>query len=124
MHRLGADVVGDATAEVLADRELFVGSGCSKTTIADIAQRARVSPDTIYATVGRKLGNRKRRVSCRLMLRGEQIAPQIFRLRHLAARSSNASWHCRAVGAMAVTRTTALMPKHPGAFSQAAWRLR
>ncbi len=41
--------------EVLsAARELFVSKGYSATTIADIAARARVSLDTIYATVGRK----------------------------------------------------------------------
>src|ERR1700712_274425 len=41
--------------EVLsAARELFVAHGYSATTIADIADRARVSLDTIYATVGRK----------------------------------------------------------------------
>ncbi len=39
---------------LLAARELFVSSGYSATTIAEIAERARVSPDTIYATVGRK----------------------------------------------------------------------
>lgn len=31
-----------------------MSNGYSATTIADIAERARVSPDTIYATVGRK----------------------------------------------------------------------
>jgi AcrR family transcriptional regulator len=41
-------------AVLLAARELFVSNGYSATTIADIAERARVSPDTIYATVGRK----------------------------------------------------------------------
>jgi len=39
---------------LLAARELFVSNGYSATTIADIADRARVSLDTIYATVGRK----------------------------------------------------------------------
>jgi len=37
-----------------AARELFVINGYTATTIADIAARARVSSDTIYATVGRK----------------------------------------------------------------------
>jgi AcrR family transcriptional regulator len=37
-----------------AARELFVGNGYSATTIAEVAERARVSLDTIYATVGRK----------------------------------------------------------------------
>jgi len=41
--------------EVLcAAQDLFVSNGYSATTIADIAERARVSLDTIYATVGRK----------------------------------------------------------------------
>ncbi len=41
--------------EVLdAARELFVANGYSATTVAEIAQRARVSLDTVYATVGRK----------------------------------------------------------------------
>jgi AcrR family transcriptional regulator len=37
-----------------AARELFVSNGYSGTTVADVAARARVSLDTIYATVGRK----------------------------------------------------------------------
>ena len=42
--------------EVLsAARELFITNGYSATTIADIAARARVSLDTIYATAGRNL---------------------------------------------------------------------
>ncbi len=41
-------------AVLSAARELFVGNGYSATTIAEIAERADVSPDTIYATVGRK----------------------------------------------------------------------
>jgi AcrR family transcriptional regulator len=41
-------------AVLLAARELFTSNGYSATTIANIAERARVSPDTIYATVGRK----------------------------------------------------------------------
>jgi AcrR family transcriptional regulator len=41
-------------AVLTAARELFVSNGYSATTIADIAERARVSLDTIYATVGRK----------------------------------------------------------------------
>jgi AcrR family transcriptional regulator len=39
---------------LLAARELFVSNGYTATTVADIAARARVSLDTIYATVGRK----------------------------------------------------------------------
>jgi AcrR family transcriptional regulator len=41
-------------AVLTAARELFVSNGYSATTIAAIAERARVSLDTIYATVGRK----------------------------------------------------------------------
>ena len=41
-------------AVLSAARELFVSNGYSGTTIADIADRAGVSLDTIYATVGRK----------------------------------------------------------------------
>jgi AcrR family transcriptional regulator len=41
-------------AVLSAARELFVSNGYNATTIADIAERARVSLDTIYATVGRK----------------------------------------------------------------------
>jgi AcrR family transcriptional regulator len=37
-----------------AARSLFVADGYNATTIADIAERAQVSIDTIYATVGRK----------------------------------------------------------------------
>ena len=37
-----------------AARELFVANGYAATTVADIAARARVSLDTVYATVGRK----------------------------------------------------------------------
>jgi AcrR family transcriptional regulator len=37
-----------------AARDLFVSNGYTATTLADIATRARVSMDTIYATVGRK----------------------------------------------------------------------
>jgi AcrR family transcriptional regulator len=41
-------------AVLLAARHLFVTKGYSRTTIAEIARQARVSPDTIYTTVGRK----------------------------------------------------------------------
>lgn len=37
-----------------AARDLFVANGYSATTVAEIAARARVSLDTVYATVGRK----------------------------------------------------------------------
>lgn len=42
------------SAVLSAARELFVEHGYTRTTIAGIASRAEVSPDTIYATVGRK----------------------------------------------------------------------
>jgi AcrR family transcriptional regulator len=41
-------------AVLAAARELFVAHGYTATTVADIAQQARVSLDTVYATVGRK----------------------------------------------------------------------
>ncbi len=41
-------------AVLAAARELFASNGYSATTIAEIASLARVSVDTIYATVGRK----------------------------------------------------------------------
>lgn len=41
-------------AVLAAAWELFVGTGYAATTVADIAERARVSVDTVYATVGRK----------------------------------------------------------------------
>jgi AcrR family transcriptional regulator len=41
-------------AVLAAARELFVANGYSSATVAEIAERARVSVDTVYATVGRK----------------------------------------------------------------------
>lgn len=41
-------------AVLAAAWELFVGTGYAATTVADIAGRARVSVDTVYAVVGRK----------------------------------------------------------------------
>jgi AcrR family transcriptional regulator len=41
-------------AVLVAARELFVHAGYRATTVAEIAERAGVSVDTIYATVGRK----------------------------------------------------------------------
>ena len=41
-------------AVLTAARELFVDRGYSATTVSDVAHRARVSLDTVYATVGRK----------------------------------------------------------------------
>ncbi len=45
-----------ATRQAVLDaaRELFVARGYAATTVADIAARARVSLDTVYASVGRK----------------------------------------------------------------------
>ncbi len=46
---------GATRAAVLAAaRELFVARGYSTTTVAEIAARASVAVDTVYATVGRK----------------------------------------------------------------------
>jgi AcrR family transcriptional regulator len=42
------------SAVLAAARELFVAQGYLGTTIADVARRARVAVDTVYATVGRK----------------------------------------------------------------------
>jgi AcrR family transcriptional regulator len=41
-------------AVLAAARELFVDQGYAGTTIAEVARRARVAVDTVYATVGRK----------------------------------------------------------------------
>ncbi len=41
-------------AVLAAARELFVSAGYGGTTLIEIASRARVSIDTVYATVGRK----------------------------------------------------------------------
>jgi AcrR family transcriptional regulator len=41
-------------AVLAAARDLFIGNGYTATTVAQIAKRARVSLDTVYATVGRK----------------------------------------------------------------------
>lgn len=42
------------SAVLAAARELFLERGYAKTTVADIASRAGVAVDTVYATVGRK----------------------------------------------------------------------
>ncbi|WP_115789141.1 TetR/AcrR family transcriptional regulator [Arthrobacter silvisoli] len=39
---------------IAAARELFIEKGYAATTIADVARRAEVAVDTVYATVGRK----------------------------------------------------------------------
>ena len=41
-------------AVLTAARDLFIAKGYTATTVAEIAERARVSLDTVYATVGRK----------------------------------------------------------------------
>jgi AcrR family transcriptional regulator len=41
-------------AVLVAARDLFVANGYTATTVTDVAHRARVSLDTVYATVGRK----------------------------------------------------------------------
>jgi AcrR family transcriptional regulator len=41
-------------AVLAAARELFVANGYAATTVAEIARRAQVAVDTVYATVGRK----------------------------------------------------------------------
>jgi AcrR family transcriptional regulator len=41
-------------AVLAAARELFVAQGYLGTTVADVARRAQVAVDTVYATVGRK----------------------------------------------------------------------
>src|SRR5664279_441214 len=41
-------------AVLAAARELFVSNGYTATTVAEIAEHARVSADTVYASVGRK----------------------------------------------------------------------
>ena len=41
-------------AVLRAARDLFVTRGYPETTVADVARRARVSVDTLYASVGRK----------------------------------------------------------------------
>jgi AcrR family transcriptional regulator len=41
-------------AVLLAARHLFVTRGYADTTVADVARRAKVSVDTLYASVGRK----------------------------------------------------------------------
>ena len=53
--RVRAEQAAETRHSILAAaRELFVSGGYVSTTVAAIAQRARVSVDTIYTTVGRK----------------------------------------------------------------------
>ena len=57
------------------------GSTCQAAPTSSLPVSYSSAPPPIHRR------SRKRRVSCRLMLRGEQIALQIFRLRHLRVRS-------------------------------------
>ena len=52
--RRAEQAIATRHAVLEAARERFVTAGYGATTIADIASRARVSVDTVYATVGRK----------------------------------------------------------------------
>lgn len=52
--RRAEQAVATRRAVLDAARELFVEQGYAVTTVADIARRARVAVDTVYATVGRK----------------------------------------------------------------------
>jgi AcrR family transcriptional regulator len=52
--RRAEQAIATRRAVLDAARELFVGNGYAVTTVADIARRARVAVDTVYAAVGRK----------------------------------------------------------------------
>jgi AcrR family transcriptional regulator len=52
--RRGEQATATRRAVLTAAQDLFVANGYSATTVAEIASRARVSLDTVYATVGRK----------------------------------------------------------------------
>lgn len=52
--RRARQAAGTRSAILAAARELFASQGYAKTTIADIARRAEVAVDTVYATIGRK----------------------------------------------------------------------
>jgi len=52
--RRGEQAAATRQAVLTAARSLFVSEGYPATTVAQIAERARVSVDTVYATVGRK----------------------------------------------------------------------
>src|SRR5215475_10904619 len=52
--RRAEQAVATRRAVLDAARELFIEQGYAVTTVADIARRARVAVDTVYATVGRK----------------------------------------------------------------------
>jgi AcrR family transcriptional regulator len=52
--RRAEQAIATRRAVLDAARELFVEQGYAVTTVADIARRARVAVDTVYAAVGRK----------------------------------------------------------------------
>jgi AcrR family transcriptional regulator len=52
--RRAEQAVATRRAVLDAARELFIEQGYAVTTVADIARRARVAVDTVYAAVGRK----------------------------------------------------------------------
>jgi AcrR family transcriptional regulator len=52
--RRAEQAIATRRAVLDAARELFIERGYAVTTVADIARRARVAVDTVYATVGRK----------------------------------------------------------------------
>ncbi|HEY8719657.1 helix-turn-helix domain-containing protein [Pengzhenrongella sp.] len=52
--RRGEQAIATRHAVLAAATELFVANGYSATTVVEIATRARVSVDTVYASVGRK----------------------------------------------------------------------
>src|SRR5580704_16195593 len=52
--RRAEQAVATRQAVLDAARELFIEQGYAVTTVTDIARRARVAVDTVYAAVGRK----------------------------------------------------------------------
>jgi AcrR family transcriptional regulator len=52
--RRAEQAIATRRAVLDAARELFIEHGYAVTTVADIARRARVAVDTVYAAVGRK----------------------------------------------------------------------
>lgn len=52
--RRAEQAIATRRAVLDAARELFIEHGYAATTVADIARRARVAVDTVYAAVGRK----------------------------------------------------------------------
>src|SRR5690242_16033759 len=52
--RRAEQAIATRRAVLDAARDLFIEHGYAGTTVADVARRARVAVDTVYATVGRK----------------------------------------------------------------------